>query len=265
MKYKMKYKMINMITMILIIIILSIILYYNYKYKLEKYENKKILLINYANKGFVNSRKKQKETALSIAGINEVKEYNFDDIDENFKKENFQHFSQSRGAGYWVWKPYLILKTLKKMNYGEILVYCDAGAFFTDSVLPAIEKMEKMQSSIMLFYGTGEVEKKWTKKDIFKQLNALENNDVLNTVMIEAGFIILKKSNNSVEFISKWLELCKNYHLISDEPSIEKNYDEFIENRHDQSLLSVLGKVYKEKYNIIFDNKDFVNHHKSRE
>jgi len=62
------------------------------------------------------------------------------------------------------------------------------------------------------------------KKDIFKQLNALEKTDVLNNSMIEGGFIILKKSNISIEFISKWLELCKNYHLVSNEPSIEKKF-----------------------------------------
>jgi len=245
-------------------LILLIILYYNNYIFLEKYENPspKIILINYANKGFVNSRKEQKETALSIAGIHEVIEYNFHDIDDEFKKECSQHFSQSRGAGYWVWKPYLILKTLSTMNDGEILVYCDAGANFTGSILPYIEKM---QGSIMLFYyNHHETEKKWTKKDIFVHLNCIDNNNVLNFDHIESGFLILKKSNDSIEFINKWLELCKNYHLVSDEPSNEENFPEFIENRHDQSLLSVLGKIYKDQYNIVFDDKPFVNHHRSR-
>jgi len=46
------------------------------------------------------------------------------------------------------------------MNDGEILVYCDAGAFFTGSILPAIEKIKKLQSSIMLFYSNDKAEKK---------------------------------------------------------------------------------------------------------
>ena len=257
-------KYLNILYILLIIIILLIILYYNNYKILEKYENPnpKILLINYANKGFVNSRKEQKETALSIAGIHEVIEYNFDDIDDEFKEECSQHFSQSRGAGYWVWKPYLILKTLYTMNEGDILVYCDAGANFRGSILPSIEKM---QGSIMLFYyDAHESEKKWTKKDIFLELNALENSDVLDIDHVESGFLILKKSSESIDFINKWLELCKNYHLVSDEPSNEPNFPEFIENRHDQSLLSVLGKVYKNTYNIMFDDKPFINHHRSR-
>jgi hypothetical protein len=185
-----------------------------------------------------------------------------DDIDNEFKQEYSQHFSQSRGAGYWIWKPYLILKTLYTMNEGDILVYCDSGAKFRDSILPAIEKMK---GSIMLFYyDAHDSEKRWTKKDIFVRLNAVDNKDVLNIPHIESGFLILKKSSDSIEFINKWLELSKDFHLISDEQSNEPNFPEFIENRHDQSLLSVLGKVYKDKYNIVFDDKPFVIHHRSR-
>ena len=32
-----------------------------------------------------------------------------------------------RGYGYWLWKPYLIKKTMLKMKHGDVLLYLDCG------------------------------------------------------------------------------------------------------------------------------------------
>ena len=231
--------------------------------EVENLYNKKVL-INYADKGYVNSRKQLKESALNIGGLDEVIEYNSNDIDEEFKKKNKRHFENTRGAGLWLWKPYLILKKLLELDDNDILVYCDAGATFTDSILPYIEKMK---DSIMLFYAPYEYwsSNKYTKMDIFKKLNCMDNKNVTHGTQIEGGFMILKKSNSSIEFIKKWLELCEDYHLLSDEPSVESNLPEFVENRHDQSILSALGKLYKDKYNIDIEKKPFINHHRRQD
>jgi hypothetical protein len=220
-----------------------------------------ITLINYANSGYIQSRAEQKETALTIAGFQKVIEYNYDDIDDDFKIACSKHFGNPRGAGYWVWKPYFILKTLDTLNDGDVLAYCDSGAYFTSSILPYIEKMK---GSIMLFYPDNKAftEQDWTKMDILMKLKVHENRTILESTQLESGFILLKKSDISYRFIKEWLELCKDYHLISDEPSNLTELWPFWENRHDQSLLSILGKKYKVLYNIDIEDKPFVIHHK---
>lgn len=221
-----------------------------------------ITLINYANSGYVKSRSEQKRTALSIAGIQKVIEYNYGDIDDIFKQTCSKHFGNPRGAGYWIWKPYFILKTLDTLNDGDVLVYCDSGSYFKDSILPYIEKMK---GSIMLFKPDREwLEQVWTKMDILEHLEVKDDESIVLSAQLEAGFILLKKSDISYKFIQQWLEVCKDYHLISDEPSIKPNASEFKENRHDQSLLSVLGKKYKDIYNIDIEFKPFVFHHKDK-
>ena len=124
-----------------------------------------------------------------------------------------------------------------------------------------------MKDSIMLFYAPYEYwsSNKYTKMDIFKKLNCMDNKNVTHGTQIEGGLMILKKSNSSIEFIKKWLELCEDYHLLSDEPSVESNLPEFVENRHDQSILSALGKLYKDKYNIDIEKKPFINHHRRQD
>lgn len=221
-----------------------------------------ITLINYSNYNYDISRAQLRETALSMGGINNVIEYNDKDIPDDFRQECSNHFSHIRGAGYWVWKPYLILKALDTINDGDYLVYCDVAAWFRSSIQPYIDKMS---DSIMLFLpDTDWKEYQYTKMDIFKLLNVEDNKSITHSRQIESGFILLKKSKTSYDFIKMWLELSKNYHLISDEPSIEPNYSDFIENRHDQSLLSVLGKKYKDASNIDFEYKPFIFHHKLR-
>lgn len=219
-----------------------------------------ITLINYANGGYKQSRAEQKESALTIAGIHRVIEYNYEDIDDDFKQKYSKHFNNLRGGGYWLWKPYLILKTLDTLNHGDILAYCDSGAYFKGSIVPYIDNM---RGSIMLFKADMLwIEQEWTKMDIIERLELKDNTSALTSGQLEAGFILLKKSDTSYRFIKEWLELCKDYHLISDEPSLIPNASGFRENRHDQSLLSMLGKKYKDVYYIDIEDKPFVVHHK---
>ena len=247
-------------------------------YKKQKGGNQNIVCISYADKGYENSKKSLKESALKVGGITTVKQYTFNDIDQKFKDENKEILSMKRGAGYWLWKPYLILKTLNEMNNNDILIYCDTAMNFVSSIKTYIEKMS---GSFMLFqHGTNYIEKNFTKGDIFQHFNVLDNKDITDTIQLDASHSIWKKDDNSIKFVTEWLELCKNKQLLTDVPSITPNLDGFSENRHDQSILSVLAKVKKNEYNIQIEisatdygesndrrNKDLpqlLNHHRNR-
>lgn len=39
-------------------------------------------------------------------------------------------FDQDRGAGYWIWKFYLIRDALEKANDGDLVMYVDSGSKF---------------------------------------------------------------------------------------------------------------------------------------
>ena len=60
---------------------------------------------------------------------------------------------------------------------------------------------------------------------------------------MQAGILMMKKCDVITSLINEWYDICSNnYHLIDDSPSIEKNFDNFIENRHDQSIYNLLVK-----------------------
>lgn len=58
--------------------------------------------------------------------------YGMDELDDQWKKKNSKTLKCSTGAGYWLWKPYIILQSLKQLKDGDILFYSDAGSYINN-------------------------------------------------------------------------------------------------------------------------------------
>ena len=199
----------------------------------------RVVLINYANEPYKKAQHFNSWTGRHIAGIKEVIEYGPEDIDTSFYKSNQYILDQKRGAGEWLWKPYFILKTLEQINFGEYVFYCDSGSFFCRSFKFILESMG--DEDIWLC-NMPLVEKQWTKPVVFDTLDA-NTPDITETNQIQGGFICIKKSDKSVDFIREWLESCCKQELIMPLREDEEK-GACIEHREDQSLISVLSKKH---------------------
>lgn len=168
--------------------------------------------------------------------------------------------NNKRGYGYWLWKSYLIWKTLESMNDNDILFYLDSGCEVVNNhdtrnkLLSIANNCDKYN---ILYTSSGYLEKVWTKMDLFNYMN-LMNDTILNSIQHQAGILIIKKTKITLDFVKDWYNHACNYNLINDKPSIIKNDDSFSENRHDQSVFSLLLKTDKystlnTKNNIIHD------------
>ena len=69
------------------------------------------ILINYADRGFFKAQKLNSESGLEH-GFDRVINYCRKDIDSDFLNKNEYILNKVRGAGYWLWKPYIILNVL---------------------------------------------------------------------------------------------------------------------------------------------------------
>jgi hypothetical protein len=172
--------------------------------------------------------------------INSIKKYtNFtiiifkkSSIDKSFLEKHHDIFSQSRGGGYWLWKPYIIGKTLKTLDPGSILFYIDSS--YTFSAPFDLGHVEKNDIQI---WKNKPNEPVYKMKEYCK-MDVIDPN-TSDMEMCWAGAIVLKNTLYSTNLIEEWLQLC-NIQTITDTPSILPNSPEFIEHRHDQSLLSVV-------------------------
>ena len=203
-----------------------------------------ILAINYADPKYRKTQQFNSATAVHKGKVDKVVSYSPRDMDCIFAEKNRKILKQNRGNGYWLWKPYFIRKALKGLQENDYLVYLDSGAFYIRDVKYLIEQMEKDSQYIMAF----EVPFKecwYTKRDVFVYMDCDEA-QYTETNQRMATMILIKKTDVAVRFVEEWLYLCQQEDIITDAPNHlgSHNYRGFIDNRHDQSIFSVLSKKY---------------------
>jgi len=87
-----------------------------------------ITLINYANgQPYEKFRKWNSWSAKHLGRADRIIEYTIKDIPQSYVNKHKNIFDYGRGAGLWLWKPYIILDALSKIEEGEWLFYCDSG------------------------------------------------------------------------------------------------------------------------------------------
>ncbi|CAB4140160.1 hypothetical protein UFOVP402_8 [uncultured Caudovirales phage] len=158
-------------------------------------------------------------------------------IEPYFISCNQSIFESERGAGYWLWKPYIIGAYLARMAEGEILIYSDAGVEFINNVSHIIEKMDQ---DIFLF-GNNWNHVDWCKGDV---MQAIPSQIQTTDKQVQASVIFIRNTERSRKFVKEWLLYCQMPGLIDDSPSATPNYPTFQEHRHDQAILTQLAYKY---------------------
>ena len=147
-----------------------------------------------------------------------------------------------RGHGYWLWKPYLIMKTMETMADGDLLLYVDSGCEIDVRRRDEfIRCFEIAKTDLVMCAPSGYLEHQWSKMDLIVHLNC-NDKDYLDTPHYQGGRVLLLVCDKTRQFVREWYETGCNYHLIDDSPSVLTNLDSFRAHRHDQSIFSLLGK-----------------------
>lgn len=230
---------------------------YQIEHRDEFYSDKKfskLCLITFADGNYLSQQEALVQRGYSLDAFDRYFTYNKKDIDENFYKENKHILDKKRGAGYWLWKPYFILKALSELEWNDIILYMDAGDWITKS--PREFLFAKMKDIDILLTRGGYTNKQYTKKDCFYFMGCLDEK-YLNAIQVEAGIIVVKKTEFAISIMNSWLGWCKNENCLTDIPNLwGDNYEGFVDHRHDQSVLSLLA--IKNNLYIGADMREFV-------
>jgi hypothetical protein len=214
-------------------------------------QNKLFITFGGPTTSYHNNIKRICKEAKNLFFFDEIKGFTDIDLknDKNFweKHGNFIE-NNKRGYGYWVWKSYLIKKTLEEIKYDDILIYCDSGCQINyngkQRIIEYIEMLNNIDSNKndygMISFQLQFNEYMYTKNAIFEKFKCNENSK--NAMHCSATVIIIKKNTHSINIINQWYENCEKYHLINED--IKNENEKFIENRHDQSILSILVNKY---------------------
>ena len=207
--------------------------------------------ITFATQNYLQYAKEICESALNKGAFDTVKIYEYKDIDPIFLNKNRHILEQSRGAGYWLWKPYIIKKHLLDIDEGDILCYCDSSYLFLNNI-QNVSDLWLQTKNIAVPHNkpndTSWFEKNYTKFDTLLLMNVPQNlhDSYRDSYQAWAGFFLTRKCFISTIFVGEWLTYSQDNRIITDSKSIlGKEYTDFIDNRHDQSVLSILLKKWK--------------------
>ena len=216
--------------------------------------------VNNLDLDLVNRQKLLNLTASQFANIDKTIAWTRDDLLETeFYKNNKIILDNPRGSGYWAWKPYIILETLKKSNPDDWVIYCDVGkpfrrgseeragnnsignAIYTpvDALIDYAQKNQGFTPGVWIpHYGLAHI---WTKRDCFVGMDC-DSSEYHYSPHIQAGSSAWSNSDESIAILTEWLKWCCDPKIISDDDNTlgKPNSKRFRDHRHDQAILSNL-------------------------
>lgn len=153
-----------------------------------------------------------------------------------------------RGFGYWIWKPYVILKKMQEIEEGDMIFYADICTSIRvegkERFLEYIESAKSNKYGNLFFpYSHPQYPRicDWCKMDTIKALDA-EN--IMNQPEVIPGILFITVNGLNKKLFLDWYNIMHNYHLVDDTPSTSQNVSTFREHRHDQSIFSILIRKY---------------------
>lgn len=203
--------------------------------------NYKIYAVNYADAAYEYARCVNSETARTIGKVDEILEFHPEDI-ADFHAEHPDIFAYKRGAGLWLWKPYVIYKALQQIEDGAWLFYCDSGAIYYNDVHTLVDCAIKDGEECMVFQLTWASAHQYTKAETFEWMGW---NDRKHYQVI-GGYQLWKKTSQNLSIVKEWLDACCEERLISPnrfDESIPED-PEFISHREDQSIFDIIVRRY---------------------
>ena len=154
--------------------------------------------------------------------------------------------SYSKGYGYWVWKPYIIREALSTINENDVLLYVDgrSGLRKTGKPIRWLDNFILENQFDIASWQMIHKEMSWTNGDIISAFNLDLNSELIKTGQFAATFHAWRKNIRSLNFLNEWLSfLQENSEICRDENLKKFNHKKFIENRHDQSVFSLMIKT----------------------
>ena len=169
--------------------------------------------------------------------------YTPDQLKEDFQKHADFIRSNPRGYGYWIWKPYVIQKTMQMLKDGDVLLYMDCGCELIPEKRQRLQgEMNHVETELLMGTYTGHDDQIHTKHDLVDRIQPPP--DSLSAQQHQAGVLLWYVCPKTRQLVDEWYELCCDYRNIDDSPSLSPNAPHFIDHRHDQAVFSLLTKKH---------------------
>lgn len=210
----------------------------------------KIYFITYGTKNFRIAKSHLISVAKESGLFEKVIGFNQNSLSNEFINKYKNILTSPRGAGYWIWKHEIINSVLENINEGDLVVYSDSGSSFNYFAKNRFNEYIDMLNESN--YGNFRIEcesihkeNDWTTAELFNYFDINFDSDIAKDTQLEATHMIFKKNEHTENYINEYKKLLNfDPYLITDKYNLDGQIDSFKENRHDQSIFSLLSKIY---------------------
>ena len=208
----------------------------------------KIHFITYGNNKYEGAINRLIDEARNTGWFTTSTPYRPADLSKEFRNKYNDILALQRGAGYWIWKFDIIKQNLAKIDNDDFLIYMDAGCSINPSGKKRfneyIDMLNNSNEGIISFQ-MDHLEKTWTTRQIFEHFNLDLNSNYANSGQIIATAVIMKKTEKLMKIIDECFNVLEtNKLLFTDHYNHENQESYFRDNRHDQSVFSVIRKIH---------------------
>lgn len=203
------------------------------------------VVINYARNCCEVSQHRNCMSALRW-GADVCFAYNESALSPAFQRRNKDILSLPRGGGYWIWKPYIIMRTLMRLDDGDLVMYSDAAQDFVDDLGPLFDDALGEQPVVL-----GEAQwfelRNWVKRDAFLLLGCLDEQLCTRSHHLQASLFVFRKAEAALALVAKWLAYMQDPRASTDMPNVLglPDYEAETWHRHDQSIISLIAVMQK--------------------
>lgn len=219
-----------------------------------------IYFVTYGDKNYAKSKNRIASQAEATGFFDQVLTLGIDDLSPVTLRSPLMRFE--KGGGLFVWKPDVIENALSRMKDGDILVYADSGCsvFKNNEWKRYFNLLQKHTAILFMLPLTCET---YTKKNVLEHYSYIGKN-WKKRYQIAATFFLLKKNEKTLDFVREWkLTMLQCPEFIVDVPkeSLHEESRCFIENRHDQSILTALTYKYAKshRFKLLFHHFEGVD------
>ena len=211
--------------------------------------------ISYGDLNFSESRERIRKEAEQLGLFDGVRIFSPADFTDEFRGNPVLKYR--RGGGYWIWKPYIILKMLETVKDGYLVRYASAGCMLFPShrwktYFNVMAKYDLLAFKLDQICGC------YTKKDVLELYYPFIGPYWGHYHQIAATFLVFKKSDFTVNLVHEWMITCTEKNVIDVSPECQEiQYKGFVEHRHDQSILSAIIYKYVDSCRIKISHHDF--------
>ena len=125
-----------------------------------------------------------------------VKVFRLVDLDPGFvSAPEASIYRNKRGFGYWIWKPQVVLETMKLAESNDLIVYMDVGFELNPAGRNRFVEYLKMAARgphKQLAFSNTHTEYRWTKQDLACRLDLANDSLPMLSTQLASGFFIRK-------------------------------------------------------------------------